>query len=157
MKSGDRNLDNNVVVGAVLTDLSKAFDCIAHDLLITKLSAHNFSDEDLSYIYSYLTNGRQCVRTNNTHSQLETIISGVPQGSILGSIFFNISINDLLFFVALASLYNFADDNTLPAFASTVSRLIKILEFESEVVIDWFKKNKMLVNPDKLQAIMLYK
>ena len=83
-----------------------------HDLLIAKLSAYNFSDEALSYIYSYLTNGRQCHRINNTYSQLETIILSVPQGFILGSILFNLSINDLFFFVALASIYNFADGNT---------------------------------------------
>ena len=140
------------MVGAVLTDLSKAFDCILHDLLIAKLSAYNFSDEVLSYICS---NRRQCVHRNNTHSQLETIISGVPQGSILGPILFNLSINDLSFFVALASLYNFADDDTLSAFATTVSRLIKILE--AEAIVDWFKKNEMVVNPGKFQAIILNK
>ena len=145
-------MDDNFVVGAVLTDLSKAFDCILHDLLIAKLSAYNFSDEVLSYICS---NRRQCVRRNNTHSQLETIISGVPQGSILGPILFNLSINDLSFFVALASLYNFADDDTLSAFATTVSRLIKILE--AEAIVDWFKKNEMVVNPGKFQAIILNK
>ena len=148
-------MDNNFVVGAVLTDLSKAFDCIPHDLIIAKLSAYNFSDDALSYIYSYLTNRSQCVRKNNTHSQLETIISGVPQGSILGPILFNLPINDLFFFVA--SLYNFADVNILSAFATTVSRLIKILESESSVVVDWFKKNKMVVNPEKFQAIILDK
>ena len=127
---------NNFVVGAVLTDLSIAFDCIPYDLLIAKLSAYSFSDETLSYIYLYLTNGRQCVRINNKHGQLETIISGVPQGSILGPILFNLSVNDLFFFMAPASLYNFADDNTLSAFTTTVQRLIKILEPKSEVVID---------------------
>ena len=100
-----KKLDNDFVVGAVPTDLSKAFDCIPHDLIIAKLSAYNFSDEAFSYIYSYLTNRRQCVRINNTDSHLETIISGVPQGSILGPILFNLSINDIFFFVVLASLY----------------------------------------------------
>ena len=122
-------LDNNFVAGVVPTDLSKAFDCISHHLLIAKLSAYNFSDEALSYIHSDLTNRKQCVRINNTHSQLETMISGFPQGSIfLGSILFNLSINDLFLFVALTPLYNFADDNTMSAFAITVSGLIKILE-----------------------------
>ena len=65
-----KDLDNNFIVGAVLTDLSEAFDCIPHYLLIAKLSGYNFNDEILSYIYSYLTNRRQCVRINNTHSQL---------------------------------------------------------------------------------------
>ena len=59
--------------------------------------------------------------------------------------------------MVLASLYNFADDNTLSAFATTVPELIKILESESEVVIDWVKINKMVVNPDKFQAIILDK
>ena len=90
-----KDLDNNFVVGAVLTDLPKAFDCIPHNLSIAKLSTYNFSDEALFYIYSCLTNRRQCVRINNTHSQLETIISGVPQGSILGPTLFNLSINDI--------------------------------------------------------------
>ena len=48
-----KDLDNNFVVGAVLTDLSNVFDCTPHDLLIAKLSAYNFSDEALSYIYIY--------------------------------------------------------------------------------------------------------
>ena len=69
-----KDLDKNFVVGAVPTDLSKAFDCIPHDLLINELSAYDFSDEALSYIYSYLTNPRQCVRINNKHSQLETMM-----------------------------------------------------------------------------------
>ena len=59
--------------------------------------------------------------------------------------------------MVVASLYNFADDNTLPAFATTVSRLMKILESRSEVVIDWFKINKMVVYPDKFQKIILHK
>ena len=65
-----KNLDNNFVVGAVLTDLSKAFDSKPHNLLIAKLSVYTLSDKALSCIYSYLTNRRQYVRINNTHSQL---------------------------------------------------------------------------------------
>ena len=107
--------------------------------------------------YSYLTNPRQCVHISKTYSQLETIISDVPEGSIFGPILFKLSINDLFLSLALLSFYNFGDDNTLSAFAATVSGLIKILESESEVAIDWFKKNKMVVNPDKFQAIILVK
>ena len=59
--------------------------------------------------------------------------------------------------MALASLYNFADDNNLSAVVAIVSRLIKTLETESEVIIDWFKKNKTVANPDKFQTIILDK
>ena len=65
--------------------------------------------------------------------------------------------NDLFYFVSLSSLYNFADNNTLSAFTTTVSTLIKILGSESEIAIDWFKENKMVVNPHKFQAIILDK
>ena len=88
-------LDDNFVVGAVSTDLSKAFDCIPHDLLIAKLAAYGLSEEVSMYILSYISNRKQCVRINDTYSEFENIIMGVSQGSILGSFLFNLSINDL--------------------------------------------------------------
>ena len=83
------HLDENFVVGAVLTDLSKAFDCIAQNLLIAKLAACGFSDTALRYVYSYLRNRKLCERINNTYSNYQKIKSALPQGSILGPIFFN--------------------------------------------------------------------
>ena len=83
-------LDNNNVVVAVLTDLSKAFDCIPHDLSVAKLNAYGFNRDTVAYIYSYLKNRKQCVRINGTRSYLGDIISGVPQGSILGPILYNL-------------------------------------------------------------------
>ena len=150
------HLDENFVVGVLLTDLSKAFDCLAHDLLIAKFAAYGFSDTALCYVYFYLSNRKQIVCINNTYSNYQKIIPGVPQGSILGPVFFNLSINDLFFFVSKVSLHNFADDNTY-AFAEKILDLIDILQSGSEVVLDWFRNNKMIVNPDKFQAIFLDK
>ena len=81
-------LDNNYIVGAVLMDLSKAFDCIPHDLLIAKLNAYGIDEDALVLIYSYLKRREQSVRINNTYSFFQTILSGVPQGSLLGPILF---------------------------------------------------------------------
>ena len=78
------NLDKNFFIRAVLTDLSKAFDCMPHDLLIAKLSAYGLSSNSLCYTYSYLKHRKQCVQINNKQSEFDTIISGVPQGSIFG-------------------------------------------------------------------------
>ena len=138
----------------VLTDLSKAFDCIPHDLLIAKLSAYGLSSDSLCYIYSYLKDRKQCVQINNKQSEFDTIISGVPQGSIFGPILFNIFFNDFFFFIPKASVHNFADDNTLCSFAKTLRGLVMILECET---INWLHNNKMMVNPDKFQVIFLDK
>ena len=150
-------LDNNFIVGTVLMDLSKAFDCIPHFLIIAKLAAYGFKRETLRLIYSYLKGRKQCVKINNTYSDYNEITSGVPQGSILGPVFFNLSINDLFFFIEKASMYNFADDNTLSAWGETISKLIDTLESESNIVINWFTKNETIINPDKFQAIILDK
>ena len=76
-------LDKDFVVGAVITDLSKAFDCILHDLLIAKFEAYGLGEKALSYIFLYLTNQNQCVHINDQNSDFQKIISVVPQGSII--------------------------------------------------------------------------
>ena len=89
-----QNLDNNVIVRAVLTDLSKAFDFIPHDLFIAKLSAYGLNRDLLCYFYSYLKGRKQCDQINNEQSEFDRIISGVPQGSIFGPILYNILFKD---------------------------------------------------------------
>ena len=150
------NLDNNFIVGTVLPDLSKAFVCITHVLWIAKLSAYGLNSDSLWYIYSYLKNRKQCVQINNEQSEFDTIISGVPQGSIFGPILY-IFFHDLFFFTPKASVHNFADDNTLASFASTLKELLPILESECEAAINWHHNNKQIVNPDKFQVNLLDK
>ena len=137
--------------------LSKAFDCVPHDLLIAKLAAYSVDENLLMYIYSYLFNRKQCVRINNVHSRFQNVISGVPQGSIVGPTWFNCFFNDFFYFIDNASVHNFADDNSLSAFESNIKNLKIILESESKKAISWLQSNKMIVNPGKFQGIIIDK
>ena len=150
-----KSLDQNKFVGAVFMDLHKAFDCIPHDLLIAKMHAYGFSNESLTFFYSYLKRRKQSVKINNTYSAFQVLLSGVPQGSILGPILFNIFINDLFYSVKNSELHNFADDNTISSAEFSVEKLLETLERESQIATDWFKENHMIVNPDKFQAIIV--
>ena len=85
-----KTIDNGGVFGALLTDLSKAFDCIPHDLIIAKLEAYGFHIDALKLIPDYLSNKKQIVKVNDAYSSWKDIFYGVPQESILGYLLFNI-------------------------------------------------------------------
>ena len=103
-----------------MTYLPKAFDWIPHDLLIANLSACGLNRD-------YLRNRKQCVQINNEQNESDTVISGVPHGSIFRPILFNIFFNDEFLFFPVVSIHNFENDNTLASFASTLEELLSIL------------------------------
>ena len=136
-------------------DVSKAFDCIQHDLLIAKMSAYGFSMDTLVFTYSYLKRKKQNVKLNDIESLLKLLVSGVPQGSILGLILINLFINDLFLFIKKTNLANFVDDNTIFAASKDMASLLEELKFESEGAINWFETNHVFSNPDKVQTIVV--
>ena len=137
-------------------DLSKAFDCLPHDLLIAKLEAYGLGRNSLVLLLSYLKDCQKSVKIKGIRSLFQLIKSGVPQGSILGPIDFNIFMNDL-FYLLQNDLHNFADDNTISEVGSKIPDLVVSLTEKSNLAIDWFQTNSKIVNPDKFKAIVLTK
>ena len=147
-------LDEKQVAGAILTDLSKAFDCLSHDLLIAKLEAYGFEKSALKFIYNYLKDRKQRTKVNGSYSSWKELICGVPQGSILGPLLFNIFINDIFYFLEKANIANYADDNSTYTVEKNVLDLLKKLESETSAVLNWFKINEMKSNSDKCHLMV---
>ena len=123
-----REVDNGKVFGILLTDLSKAFYCLSHELLLAKLHAYGFSISALRLIYCYLANRKQRAKINSSYSSWEEILFGVPQGSILGPLLFNVFLCDMFFVPSHTDFASYSDDNTPYVEANNIDEVITILE-----------------------------
>ena len=150
-----RALDTGDVVGTIAMDLSKAFDTMPHGLLIAKLHAYGVHESACKLLACYLRNRLQKVRVSGQLSGISMINRGVPQGSVLGPLLFNIFINDLFYTDINSQICNYADDNHLCTASKSVSCLRDVLEKDSHQCIEWFKDNRMEANPSKFQVIAM--
>ena len=149
-----KSLDKRGFGGALLMDLSKAFDTINHELLLAKLEAYGFSKSSLKLLQSYLSSRWQRTKVNGSFSNWSELLLGVPQGSVLGPLLFNIYINDLFYLAELTDISNYADDTTFYACDADLKNLVRRLEHDSELAIDWFENNYMKLNPDKCHFLI---
>ena len=135
-------IDRGNQVGALLTDLSKAFDCIDPKLLIAKLYEYDVSSSALNIISSYLKHRTQPTKINNCFSARSNIEYGVPQGSILGPLLFN---NNMI---------NYADDTTPYSCGTDIPTVISELQTISAKVFNWFGNSHIKANPSKCHLLL---
>ena len=140
---------------AIITDLSKAFDCLNHDLLLAKLNAYGFDLSALQFTCSYLKERKQRTKVGNSYSLWEEVSYGVLQGSIVGPLLFNLFLNDIFYFTFNSNIANYADDNTIYPTDNTKKGLLDILEAETSILLKWFHDNEMKANEDKCHLFII--
>ena len=142
-------LEQGKEYGALLTDLSEAFDCHLHDLIVVKLDAYGFSIESLKLINSYLTKRKQRVKINDPFSSWFDIVVGVSQGCIQGPLLFNIFSYDMFHFCNGIDFASYTDDKKLYCIGKTPEEVVSQLEKSSISIFEWFENNRLKGHPDK--------
>ena len=138
-----KSLDAGGAFGALLTDLSKAFDCLPYELLI----AEHHAIPSLKLLHSYLTKRKERVKLNDTYSSWSEILFGVPQGSILGPLLFNMFQCDSFQFFPDVDIVNYVDDNTPHSSNINLNKVLHDLEKTSNTLFKWFIDNLLKANP----------
>ena len=144
---------------ALFLDLSKAFDTLTFDILLAKLKHYGVHGKSLALIKNYLTNRSQYVQFENQESCIMEIKTGIPQGSILGPLFFSILINDLINSSKMLSFLMYADDTTIYFNLEDFPVHNRHIEINRELdkVNTWLKVNKLSLNVEKTKCMLFHK
>ena len=143
----------------IFLNLSKAFDTLIFDILLCKLKYYGINGISLNLINSYLTNRSQYVQFKYSESGWREIKTGIPQGSILGPLFFSIVMNDLVNSSTKFQFLIYADDTTIYFNLDDFPLVNREIEINCELdkVNAWFKLNKLSINVDKTKCMFFHK
>ena len=136
----------------IYLDYAKAFDKVDHRILLEKLYAYGVRGKLLMWINSYLTNREQTVVINGEHSKPAKVVSGVPQGTVLGPVMFIIFLNDLSSCIKHSVVSSFADDTRLKKSISNVNDTY-LLQKDLDSAIQWSERNNMQLHQSKFELI----
>ena len=147
-------MDNGLLTGGIFLDLSKAFDLIDHTILKKKLSAVGLSNNALDWFDNYLDGRSQSVCVNGSTSEVLSLRSGVPQGSVLGPLLFIIFINDLPSCITKSKIVLYADDTALFFAHKDTKTIESVLQQELNAVADWLHQNNLVINCSKTNIVL---
>ena len=138
-------------------DLSKAYHCLPHDLIIAKFDVYGLSKSSLHLLLDYLTLRKQMVKIGSSYSLWNEIKRVAPQLSIVDPLLFNAFINDILMFIEESEICHFADDNSIYDCGKGFSNILENLKHDTNILLKWFIINSLQANPSKFQFMILRK
>ena len=150
-----KNMDQKLINLLLFIDFKKAFDMVDPKLLFYKLLNYGFGNLALKLVKSYFSNRYQCTKMSNITSDLASLLLGVPQGSVLGPLFFLIFINDLPFFLSEIFSTLFADDTTLLFSGPNLDKTISLLRVGLKQLNEWCKHNRLYINWSKTYLMII--
>ena len=130
-------------------DLSKAYDCLPHDLLMAKLETFGLDKDSLNLFLDYFSFRKQKTKVGSTCGKWSKSRRGIPHGSISGSLLFNIFIDDIFMIIEQSDICNFADDNTLHSCGKRLTEIKENLIVDTKSILIWFRLNFLNANPRK--------
>ena len=146
--------ESKVCIGCFL-DISKGFDTLNTEILLHKLSTHGVRNESNAWFQSYLSNHNQIVNVNNKKSYVNQVPMGVPQGTVLGPLFFLVDVNDIFSSIPNTFLSMYADDSSAVVTGNTVHEAVVKLNICLNKLSYWFEVNRLVINTSK-SAVMIF-
>ena len=150
----NKKMDSKTPTLVTYIDFRKAFDCVQHPILIEKLKALHFSHNTIDWVTSYLKMRQQRVLANGTHSSYQTILQGVPQGPVLGPLFYVIYANELPKIVTKCKVALYADDTVLYTAGNDFGTSVKNLQHDVDALSSWCEKNGIRANTEKTKVMV---
>lgn len=148
------HLEGKDLALGIFLDLSKAYDCIDHRMLLKKAEGYGIGGNAIRWLQSYLSNRTQRVVIDRVKSSIKYNEVGIPQGSILGPVLFIIFLNDLIKLENNFLITNYADDTNLLIPGSDMHRVLENSRYALETTTNWFTKNKLIMNGDKTKMML---